>query len=457
MNAPPGAWPRALAGYHRSPWPGEDGGPERRQLPQRLAGDAWEATARWAEGLRRGGRLTVTHRAVAAATMLVLRDPGEVYLLHHGFGPGSTATVERVDPESLATLSTTPALPGGPFWPGGVAVHANGDLYVTYGRWCHRLAPDCTVLAACELPRARPYNSLVVLPGGLLVMKDLCSTMEQGHLAVGDGPANSELVVLEPDGLRIVDRLVLPEPSIARLSAHAGPGARDGEVVVVGDTRVWRARWDAAAGRLRLDAAWTEACGPYVRAAGQGFGWDPVLVDGAAWFLDDGAGTEGFAGTFRGTGVATEPLHLVRQVLGAPGATPVPAVLTEVCGEAGGIVANPPCVVEEAGVVVGYDSGNAVLVGRELQPDGSPGAELWRRRQATAGHLLRDHGGALLTYDHDLASGEHAVVLEARTGRELGRVATQSALQAVVFPAPAWDGGCYVTTMAGVSRVRIEE
>ncbi len=71
--------------------------------------------------------------------MTVLRERGEVYVHGHLGGVGSDATswVERVDPESLEPLEKSPALPAGPFWPGGVAVHANGSLYVTFGRYCH--------------------------------------------------------------------------------------------------------------------------------------------------------------------------------------------------------------------------------------------------------------------------------------------------------------------------------
>ena len=81
--------------------------------------------------------------------------------------------MERIDPDSLAPLERSPDLSAGPFWPGGLAAHANGSLYVIYGRWCHRLAPDCTPVVSRQLPQERPYNSFVVLPDGVLVMKDL--------------------------------------------------------------------------------------------------------------------------------------------------------------------------------------------------------------------------------------------------------------------------------------------
>jgi hypothetical protein len=50
---------------------------------------------------------------------------------------------------------------------------------------------------------------------------------------------------------------------------------------------------------------------------GQTFGWDAVIEDGFAWFLDNGDGTRGFGPSFRGKGVSTAPLHLVRVPLDA--------------------------------------------------------------------------------------------------------------------------------------------
>ena len=141
MN-PPGYWP--------SPWPGEDGGPRRSQAPHGLSGLQ----------LRHGDRLEVTRRDVFMATMVILRNPGEVYLLCHTVGGDSVTWVERIDPESLTTIERSPDLPGGPFWPGGLAAHANGSLYVTYGRWCHRLGADCQPLAS-RAAAAAPALQLV--------------------------------------------------------------------------------------------------------------------------------------------------------------------------------------------------------------------------------------------------------------------------------------------------------
>ena len=56
------------AGYWPSRWPGEDGGPRRLQRPLGGAGPALAP-----------GRVDVASRDAIAATMVVLRGPGEVF------------------------------------------------------------------------------------------------------------------------------------------------------------------------------------------------------------------------------------------------------------------------------------------------------------------------------------------------------------------------------------------
>lgn len=408
-------------GYWPSLWPAEDGGPTRRQIPRGGTGLAIEP----------GDHLEVTHRPVMAATMLVHRDPGELFLLGHTAGDGATCWVERIDPVELTAVERSPDLPGGPVWPGGIAVHRNGDLYVTFGNHVHRLAPDCTPVASATLPRELPYNSFVVLPDGVLVTKDF---------AKDSGP--SELLALEPDGLEIVARCPLPERSIARLSAD-GP-----TVYAVGDRSLLRIAWDGSA--LTVDGSFAA---PYRRLDGQSYGWDAVLAGGAAWFLDDGEGTEAYAGTFVGKGISPSPLHLVRVDLATGSAT-----LAEVCGQPNGLIANPPVVDERRGVAVGFDSANAALTGFTIEPDGDDVRldRRWQRTQAHASHmLLHPDTGELVTFDHDAARGEQVVVLDVATGAELARADTGSPVQGVLFPAPGLDRDLYSVTFTTVSRIAV--
>ena len=423
-DRPSGLWP--------SRWPAEDGGPARHQHPWSGAG----------LGLRPGDTLTTTSRTVLVSTMVVLRDPGELYLLCHTGGDEAVSWVEQIDPLNLEPLRRSVDLPGGPTWPGGLAVHADGSLHVVFGNHVHRLSADLQVLASRALPRRRPYNSFVVLPDGHLVTKDF------GGLRPGqerlDGPATCELLVVEPGSLEVVARAELPEPSVARLSAL------DDDVYVVGDSTLWRARWDGSS--LSVDPDFR----PVYRtldgiADGPTYGWDAVLAAGAAWFLDNGAGSERYAGTLRGIGTATAPLHLVRVDLGTG-----EVQLTEVCGLPGGIVANPPAVDPERRIAVGYDSGNGVVAAFHLDDSGRVAGPAWRRELDHAAHPLRyADTGELVLLHHDPASGEQLVVLDIATGAELARAATGSPVQSVLFLAPGFERDLYVCSFTTVARVAV--
>lgn len=399
-------------------WRYEDGGPRRTQtVPAGL-------------GLQPGDALDVTVRTAPAATMVVGGDEGALFLLRHTAGEGAIAFVERIDPRSLEPLARSPDLAGGPVWPGGMGVSDDGSIHVVFGNHAHRLDADLRVVASRRLPRERPYNSFVPLPDGHLVTKDFGGSRPGLTITAGEREP-CELVVLEPDGMEIVHRRPLPEPSIARLSADAD------DVYVVGDTSLLRVRWDGA--DLTLDDAFTAR---YRTLPGQTFGWDCVLAAGAAWFLDDGDGSERYNGSLRGQGLSTAPLHLVRVDLGDGMVS-----MVEVCGHAGGLVANPPVVDEERRVVVGYDSGNGVLAGFDLDSL----AVRWRRDQDHASHLLLYEGtGELVTGDHT-----DVVILDVSTGEELARADSGSPVQSVLFPAPGFGRDVYVCSFLTVTRVAV--
>jgi len=134
-------------------------------------------------GLQHGGALEVVSRTVPAATMAVTRDPGQLYLLRHTVGEDAVSFVERIDPLTLGEVRRSPDLAGGPTWPGSLAAHANGSLYVVFGNHAHRLDAELRVLASAELPRHRPYNSFVILPDGTLVTKDFAGSLPGAPVA----------------------------------------------------------------------------------------------------------------------------------------------------------------------------------------------------------------------------------------------------------------------------------
>ena len=424
--------PDAALGYWPSRWPAEDGGARRTQAPRSGRG----------LDIQPGETLAVVSRDVPAATMVVLRDPGEAYLLRHTGGADAISWVERIDPESLESIERSPDLPGGPAWPGGVAVHANGSLYVVFGRHAHRLGPDTVPIAARALPRDRPYNSFVVLPDGVLVTKDF-----GGALPGGAPPPSepTELLVLEPEALEIVARLVLPERSIARLSADGN------DIYVVGDSTLFRVRWDGTA--LALDERFAVR---YRTLPGQTYGWDAVIDAGAAWFLDNGDGSERYTGTFRGQGISSAPLHLVRVAL-ATGTV----ALTEICGAPNGVIANPPAIDPQRRIALGYDSGNGVLAAFSFahDPAGDAALEpLWSRPQDHACHPLRfPDTGEVVTGDYDAERMmDQVVVLDIQTGTEIARADTGSPVQSVLFPAVGFDRDLYLCSFTTLTHVRVD-
>jgi hypothetical protein len=441
----PGLWP--------GPWPAEDGGPRRAQQPDGLAGLR----------IASGERLEVTAvRDALGTTMVVLRDPGEVFVLRHTIGRRPlqdpvTAWVERVDPLTLAPVRQSPELASGPFWPGGVAAHANGSLHVVTGNHCHRLSPDLEPLATRRLPGSRPYNSFVVLGDGTLAMKDFDRDLRE--------PAR--LVLLDPDTLeRRCDDVALPEPAIARLSADGD------DLYVVCARTVVRLHWDGV--RLERDASWGA---PYL-LPGHSYGWDPVIAGGQLWFLDNGA--HDFVTTMRGAGVAPGPVHLIRMSLEDPDDREHAVV----CGAARGAVTNPPLYDATRRIAVAYDSANGIVqafrFGERLEP-------LWRREQSHAAHMvLHPATGELVLNDfHGPAIGrtrvgravsrratatlrrpalrrlgartsrDEVVVVDIETGAERGRAAVPSLMQSVVFPAPGFGRDLYWCTMTTLARVAV--
>jgi hypothetical protein len=444
-------------GYWPRPWTCEDGGPRR-----------WGCAGEPGLGLQPGERLEVAAVRDAFATdMLVRREPGELFALRHPIplrGAQSTPVegwVERLDPETLAVVASTPRLPGGAYWPGGIAAHANGDLHMVFGRWAHRLSPELDVLASHRLPVPRPHNSFVVLDGGELVTKDC------------DAPAGREpstVSALDPETLlAVAPPLRLPEPSIARL-------ASDGEsVIAVGTTVAFRLRLDRDAGRIVVDERWQPSYGP---APGRGYGWDPVVTDEHVLWMDNGRNRTDR--TMVGSGSDAGPVRLwcARRDDGA-----IRSV--EISGLPYGTESNPPAWDPENRVVVAYDAGNAVV--RAWRLDGDELTGRWRRDGlAHAGHLIvypdtrelvvqdwRDWpslrrpavrpltrvagqlmAGSAAARRASLRTGsDRLCVLDLDTGEEKASVAVPSASQAYLFPAPGFGRDVYYQSLTTIARV----
>lgn len=414
--------------------------------------------------IRAGERLTLAAvRDAYATTMVVLRAPGEAFVLRHSMGrrprrDPSVSWVERIDPRTLDPLARSEDLPGGPFWPGGLAAHANGSLYVVHGRHAHRLSPSLELLASRELTRPRPYNSFVVLADGTLAMKDIDRALLE----------SARVTLLDPETLALrYPELQLPEPSIARLSA-------DGDALyAVGASTVWRYRWDGS--HLERDDSWRAT---YHGGPRHSYGWDPVIAGGNLWFLDNGA--HRYATTMRGAGVAAGPVRLIRVSL--DDARDREEV--EVCGAARGTVTNPPLYDATRRIAIAYDSGNGVVQAFRFNGKLTP---LWQRELAHSAHMIQfpDSGELVL---HDFAgpaiartriaqtvaehwsaparssavrrsighrSGDDVVVVDIETGKERARARVPSMFQSVLFPAPGFDRDLYWCTFSTLARLEV--
>ena len=415
--------------YWESSWPAEDGGEQRLQVPHRVNGPKFSASSKF----------DVKFREVLAATMVVIREEDEMYLLRHTGGEDAVSWVEKIDPDTLEVLATSAHLPGGPAWPGGIAAHENGSLYVVFGQHAHRLSAQLEVIKTVTLPRVRPYNSFVLLPNGYLVTKDFSGALAGEPIDTPMLP--TQLLVLEPEDLTIVATLDLPEPSIARLSA------RDNDVYVVGTESLLRVQWTGT--DLLLDTSFVAR---YRTMEGQTYGWDPVITHDSAWFLDNGLGSHQFAGTYRGIGVSTAPLHLVRVKLDSGAVT-----LSDICGASGGIIANPPLIDERRCIAVGYDSGNGVMTAFDYDDDTV--TQRWSVKQDHASHMLNfSDTGEFISADFSPGYGtEQVVVRNISTGEEIVRIETDSPIQSVVFPAVSAVGVIYWCSMYCITRIAVRK
>lgn len=145
-------------------------------------------------------------------------------------------SVSRLDPSTMAEIWRVelplPDVAGLWNYPGAVAVHADGSVYVAYSTRMIRLAPaDGRVLAMRDLPAPQgaadtTYNGFIVLQDGLLLAKShhrKSDCAEQGYRAFVvcgvDGLEPSALVLMEPGTLSIVWSGAAPELIGGRISA----------------------------------------------------------------------------------------------------------------------------------------------------------------------------------------------------------------------------------------------
>lgn len=414
------------SGYYNSPWPGEDGSAVRLQTVGTGSGPGFTPDETPEVAMRRF--------FWNFGNMLVLREPGQVYLMranylkHRYLRMHSTSFVERIHPETLEAIKKSPRLPGGPMWPGGLAVHSNGKIYVVYGRYCHCLDEDCNLLKSFKLPQSDPYNSFVILDNGYLVMKNF-SFRKKAHLTV-----------LDPESLEpVCEDIETPEPSIARLSAKGNT------IYVVGVDSIFRYNW-AKDNRPVLDESWRFQ---YIRDPEQTYGWDVVLTENDAWFLDNGKHRYQFQ--MIGAGVSKNPLNFIRVSLKDAS----DYTIEPVSGLWRGTVTNPPLFAEDRKILIVYDSGNSVIKALRYDPIKKTFAEIWKKSGfGTSSHMIYyPQTGELCTNDYRTFKGDSSVVLDIETGKERSRVKMNNLFQGVIFPSPGWNNDYYYLTLDGLARI----
>ena len=118
----------AGAGYWPSAWPVECGG-NRRQKASSDRLDAASGTAR-----------VTARRNDLWNVMIIERDPGQWFLggtMAAFSGPPPFGWVQRIDPETLEPVASSPKLDCGEHvWCGAILAHANGSIMSVNGSFC---------------------------------------------------------------------------------------------------------------------------------------------------------------------------------------------------------------------------------------------------------------------------------------------------------------------------------
>lgn len=389
--------------------------------------------------------------------MTVLRAPGEVYLQYnnHIADVQKYGQVELIDPESLETIHRSPRLStGGHTWCTGLVAHANGYLYLTNGNRCFKLDPECNVAAEKILPQDAPYNSLLVTSDGRLIMKNI----------ERDTDRVTKFVVLDPDTLEQVGpETALPENSMGRIAMDS---TSDGQLVYVpGSHHFYRYRYVPARGTLELDTTWQ----PLYRTLPdeeQSFSWDSCLCDDGCWFLDNGD-NEANEVIFRTRpvgqdvpprgsvfrGLAASPQKLIRVDVND-------ATQVDVCAPFGvprGSIFSPPAYDPLRGIAIAFDTGNGRIGGvryNESSPRLSP---VWEKDCRISMQLvLYPDTGEVAVNDFRTGS-DNVVILDVDTGREKGRVATESRTANGMFLAPGWNRDVMYCSIGSLARIWVDD
>jgi len=384
--------------------------------------------------------------------MLVQRAPGELFVqggagLRRGQTPPAYRSegdqygwLERIDPVTLETLVRSPELPsGGHLWCGAVVAHANGDLYMVNGRFCHRLNANCEVLAERELPMDAPYNGLLVKSDGNLVMKNL--GYRRGEAC--------RFSVLEPESLEFVGPpLVIDSHCMGRFSSEVCEGSEF--IYSSTESEVFRLRYED--GVLARDPDWL---GSYsIDGEDQGDGWDTTIGSESIWLMDSGRPPFWEAGrararqrAFRFSSSETAERDVIDVFDGPHAFSP-----------------GPPLYDPERRILILYDGTNGGIAALRYH---GPGRfePLWRNDfRNNVQMMLYPDTGELVVEDAPPPGGgdsvrrsADALVLDVESGVVRGRASIGAAASSGMFLCPGFDRDFYVATLPGpIARIFVE-
>ena len=433
-------------GPGQTPWPVECGG------NRRLKAGSGSLRAR-------EGNATVTTRRNGRWNVMVIgREPGQWYVggtMPAFSGPPPFGWVERIDPESLEPLASSPELPcGDHVWCGAILAHANGSIMSVNGSYLHRLDPDdLSVVVEQRLPVDRSHNGLLALSDGSLITKDLRLR----------GQGGTTISRLDPDTLELVDEpLVLPEGSMGRIAAEvgSGPGEATEAVYVPGTEHLFRILVDG--NKLVLDD-WR----PRYRQADDDYGlaWDSCLSADACWIMDCGdiESVRQIHNTEPNGRFAEAPGRKLSWRLPAPWngaqrllrlglADPNDVQSVEPFGLPGGGIIAPPVHVAEHDRAIAWDSVNGGLAGI----DTSDGLEVvWHLDvRPSMQPVVFPESGELVINDFTDDGDDDLVVVDIASGELLDRVGTGCRVANGMFLTPGPDRDVFYCSTTTLSHIR---
>jgi len=339
---------------------------------------------------------------------------------------------------TLETIARSPDLPsGGHLWCGAVVVHENTDLYVVNGRYCHRLDVDCRLVAERRLPVDGPYNGLLILSDGNLVMKNL------GHVP----GVPCRFSILEPERLEpIGPPLILPDACMGRFSSDRTPA---GEFIYCSSaTELYRLRYDS--GKLSIDPDWR---GSYaVPGADQSDGWDTCIGSESVWMTDMGRPP-------MWRGLATAPVRGFRFPTSDASKRDVllpfdrPNVFNP----------GPPLYDPERRILVAFDTTNERVGAWRYEGPGRF-TPLWERddRSTVQMMLYADTGELVLEHAQGWGPGGtnesgQVLIVDVESGNERGRAPSGAPMIGGMFFCPGFGRDLFVASINGsIARVYIE-